>query len=90
MEISTCESGGQSVECSEKEPPSAIYTESSCQTMSMPILSIENFINDTECFMFYTGLASYTDFSHVLYSLGEAAFHLNYIYNQVQNLTNTI
>lgn len=24
---------------------------------------------------------------HVLYSLGEAAFHLNYIYNQVQNLT---
>lgn len=49
--------------------------------MSMPILSIENFINDTECFMFYTGLASYTDFLHVLYSLGEAAFNLNYIYN---------
>lgn len=37
--------------------------------------------------MFYTGLASYTDFLHVLYNLGEAAFHLNYIYNQVQNLT---
>lgn len=53
----------------------------------MPILSIENFINDTECFMFYTGLASYTDFLHVLYSLGEAASHINYIYNQVQNLT---
>lgn len=55
--------------------------------MSMPILSIENFINDNECFMFYTGLASYTDFLHVLYSLCEAAFHLNYIYNLVQNLT---
>lgn len=78
MQTSTCESGGQSVEYSEK---SAIYTKSSCQTMSMPILSIENFINDTECFMFYTGLASYTDFLQVLYSLGEAAFHLNYIYN---------
>lgn len=87
LETSTCESGEQSVECSKKEPPFAIYTESSCQTMSMPILSIESFINDNECFMFYTGLASYTDFLHFLYSLGEAAFHLNYIYNQVQNLT---
>lgn len=37
--------------------------------------------------MFYTGLASFTDFLHVLYSLGEAAFHLNYIYNQVQKMT---
>lgn len=56
--------------------------------MSMPILVIENFINDNEYFMFYTGLASYTDFFlHVLYSLGEAAFHLNYIYNQVQKMT---
>lgn len=54
--------------------------------MSMPILSIENFSNDNECFIFYTGLAPYTDFLHVLYSVGEAAFHFNYIYNQVQNL----
>lgn len=64
-----------------------MYTEPSCQTMSMPILSIENFINDNEFFMFYTGLASYSDFLHVLYSLGETAFHINYIYNQEQKMT---
>lgn len=62
VETSTCESNGQSVKCSESEPPSAIYAESSCQTMSMPILSIENVINYNECFMSCTGLASYTDF----------------------------
>ncbi|XP_048733958.1 uncharacterized protein LOC125650059 [Ostrea edulis] len=71
----------------ESSDAAPVYTESSCQTMSLPIMSVENFINDSEGFMFYTGLATYTDFLHVLYSLGEAAFHLNYIYNQVQNLT---
>lgn len=55
--------------------------------MSMPMLSIERFINDYECFMFYTGLTSSTDILHVMYSLGEAEFYLIYIYNQVQNST---
>lgn len=79
--------GGQSVKYLESEPPSAIYAEHSCQTMSMPMLSIERFINDNECFMFYTGLTSSTDILHVMYSLGEAVFYLIYIYNQVQNST---
>lgn len=36
--------------------------------------------------LFYTGLASHTDFLFVLHSLGPAAYHLRYLYNQVQNL----
>jgi hypothetical protein len=64
-----------------------VYIETSCQTMSTPMMSIDNFIYDNEGMMFYTGLGSYTDFLHVLYSLGEAAFHLNYVYNQVKNLS---
>lgn len=85
METSTCESDGQSVKCSEREPPSAIYTEYSCQTMSLPILSIEKYVK--VCLCLILGYHLTLIFFNVLYSLGEAAFYLNYIYNQVQKLT---
>ncbi|XP_056008271.1 uncharacterized protein LOC130051046 [Ostrea edulis] len=61
--------------------------EASCQTLPTPMMSIENFFHDSEGLMFYTGLASYTDFLFVLHCLGEAAYHLRYLYNQVQNLS---
>ncbi|XP_061167395.1 uncharacterized protein LOC133176262 [Saccostrea echinata] len=68
-------------------PVAPVFVDSSSQTAKSPIMCIENFMYDDEGIMFYTGLSSYTDFLHVLYSLGEAAFHLNYIYNQVQNMS---
>ncbi|XP_062591631.1 uncharacterized protein LOC134253139 [Saccostrea cucullata] len=64
-----------------------LFIDSSSQTAKLPIMCIENFMYDDEGIMFYTGLSSNTDFLHVLYSLGEAAFHLNYVYNQVQNMS---
>lgn len=63
------------------------FAESSAQTIPTPFLSIENFIDDTEGMLFYTGLASHTDFLFLLYSLGPSAYHLRYLYNQVQNLS---
>lgn len=62
-------------------------TETSSQTIPTPFLSIENFIDDHEGMLFYTGLATHTDFLFVLHSLGPAAYHLRYLYNQVQNLS---
>lgn len=63
------------------------FTETSSQTIPTPFLSIENFIDDHEGMLFYTGLATHTDFLFVLHSLGPAAYHLRYLYNQVQNLS---
>jgi hypothetical protein len=62
-------------------------TEASCQTLPTPMMSVENFVHDSEGIMFYTGLANYTDFLFVMYCLGEAAYHLRYLYNQVQNVS---
>ena len=62
-------------------------SESSTQTPPRPMMSIYDFINDNEGMLFYTGLASHTDFNFVLHSLGQAAYHLRYPYNQVQNVS---
>ena len=63
VETSSCEAN-EPTSSSGYESSAAVpvYTESSCQTMSLPMMSIENFINDSEGLMFYTGLATYTDF----------------------------
>ena len=61
--------------------------ESSTQTPPRPMMSIDDFISDNEGMLFYTGLASHTDFHFVLHSLGPAAYHLRYLYNQVQNVS---
>ena len=56
-------------------------SESSTQTPPRPMMSIDDFINDNEGMLFYTGLASHTDFHFVLHRLGPAAYHLRYFYN---------
>ena len=62
-------------------------SESSTQTPPRPMISIDDFINDKEGKLFYTGLASHTDFHFVLHGLGSAAYHLRYLYNEVQNVS---
>ncbi|XP_050415275.1 uncharacterized protein LOC126829417 [Patella vulgata] len=60
---------------------------SSIQTPRQSILYASCFMFDDAAMLFYTGLANYEDFCFVLNSLGEAAFHLNYLYNQVELLS---
>ena len=64
-------------------------SESPTQTPPRLMMSIDDFINDNEGMLFYTGLASHTDFNFVLHSLGPAAYHLRYLYinNQRQNVS---
>lgn len=57
------------------------------QTPVYPLLAVENFIRDDAGILFYTGLSSYVNFIFVLSTLGEAAYHLNYQYNNVENLS---
>ena len=61
--------------------------ESSTQSPPRPMMSVDDFINDKEGKLFYTGLASHTDFHFVLHGLGSAAYHLGYLYNEVQNVS---
>ena len=70
-----------------KHSEKVCMSESSTQTPPRPIMSIDDFINDYERMLFYTGLASHTDFHFVLHSLGPAAYHFRYLYNPVQNVS---
>ncbi|KAK6186653.1 hypothetical protein SNE40_005939 [Patella caerulea] len=63
------------------------YEDVLTNTDPRPNTSVDQFIDDDEGMLFYTGLASYTDFLHVLKSLGEASYHLNYLYSQVTNVS---
>ena len=61
--------------------------DSSTQTPQRPIFSIDNFVDDNAGILFYTGLSSYQNFLFVLRTLGEAAYNLNYLYSQVDNMS---
>ncbi|XP_062594027.1 uncharacterized protein LOC134255513 [Saccostrea cucullata] len=50
----------------EAEEKDVSYAESSTQTFPTPLMSVEDFIHDSEGIMFYTGLASHLDFLFVL------------------------
>ncbi|KAL5007833.1 hypothetical protein ScPMuIL_013216 [Solemya velum] len=56
-------------------------------TDTTPMMSVERFIHNNEGMLFYTGLATYNDFRHVLYSLGDASYDLNYLYYKVTSLS---
>ncbi|VDI44139.1 Hypothetical predicted protein [Mytilus galloprovincialis] len=63
-----------------------LNSEFSCQTPPWVSLAIENFRHDDAGVLFYTGLANYNDFKFVLASLGEGIYHMNYMYNRVDQL----
>lgn len=56
------------------------------QTPTWPSLCIEKLYNDDDAILFYTGLSTYDDFIFVLATLGDAAYHLHYMYNRVDQL----
>ncbi|XP_033739899.1 uncharacterized protein LOC117327155 [Pecten maximus] len=66
---------------------SPLLTNACTQTPHLPVLSIEYFVSDDAGTMFYTGLSSYKDFKFVLACLGDGVNHLNYLYNQVENVS---
>ena len=70
--VTTCNAEHSEEEC---------MSELSTQTPPRPMMSFDDFINDNEGMLFYTGLASHTDFHFVLHRLGPAAYHLRYLYN---------
>ena len=52
-----------------------------------PLMGIEKFENDDAGIHFYTGLESFTSFTMVLQSLGPAAYCLNYVRHQVNDIS---
>ena len=66
---------------------SSSVTTSDTQTPAWPLLSAPMFQHDPKSMHFYTGLENYEKFKFVLQTLGEAAYHLNYYYTQVQQIS---
>lgn len=80
----------ESLECNPESSSNVKeFTTSHTQTPSDFIshFSPSNFKHDPEGMNFYTGLEDYSKFQFVLQTLGEAAYHLKYYYNHVQQFS---
>lgn len=67
--------------------PLKMVKDCASQTVAKPMFDIDNFVNDNEGILFYTGLESYVKFMFVLNTLGPAAYNLNYLYHHVISIS---
>ena len=71
----------------EAPPPSKTYSTSSTQTAPLQDFSIFKFMFDDEGVHFYTGLETYQKMMFVFKTLGPAAYHLRYLYHQMNKFS---
>lgn len=72
-------------QCNDKEACSPVTT--ATQTDSASRYSIEQFNNNSESLLHFTGLENYDKFMTVLYSLGPAVYYLKYARGHVGNIS---